>query len=270
METPVIYTETFQEEEEEEEEDSTDDEIDWLEYIYDDDDDEYTTDNSSEEPEYRPPYAGGGNNSSSISDEDSELECPPIHFQVEESDCDESLDWADHEDNITTTIVKQTPTTTPPIENKSLASATPVKFPSGYQRCVGCKYWFKQTTLYCNSCWKMKKDWLPDPPPPKSKLSRSKIKTARQKRTKQRGNRSDDTLSRSSSSSSNETEDPISAPRITLCMLCCTNPRNASLIHGQIGHQLCCYPCAKKLWKEQARCPVCRRKIEKVVKLIQN
>ena len=266
METPVIYTETFQEEEEEEE-DSTDDEIDWLEYIYDDDDDEYTTDNSSEEPEYRPPYAGGAI-SYSCSDEDSELECPPIHFQVEESDCDESLDWADHEDNITT-IVKQTPTT-PPIENKSLASgscATPVKFPSGYQRCIGCKYWFKQTTLYCNSCWKMKKDWLPDPPPPKSKLSRSKIKTARQKRTKQRGNRSDDTLSRSSS---NETEDPISAPRITLCMLCCTNPRNASLIHGQIGHQLCCYPCAKKLWKEQARCPVCRRKIEKVVKLIQN
>ena len=270
METPVKYTETFQEEEEEEkeeeeeEEDSTDDEIDWLvEYIYDDDDDDFTED-SSEEPEYRPPYAGG-NNSSSNSDEDSELECPPIHFQVEESDCDESLDWADHEDNITT-IVKQTPTT-PPIENKSLASATPVNFFSGYQRCVGCKYWFKQTTLYCNSCWKMKKDWLPDPPPPKSKLSRSKIKTARQKRTKQRGNRSDDTLSRSSS---NETEDPISAPRITLCMLCCTNPRNASLIHGQIGHQLCCYPCAKKLWKEQARCPVCRRKIEKVVKLIQN
>ena len=269
METPVIYTETFQEEEEEEE-DSTDDEIDWLvEYIYDDDDDDDFTEDSSEEPEYRPPYAGG-NNSSSSSDEDSELECPPIHFQVEESDCDESLDWADHEDNITT-IVKQTPTT-PPIENKFIASgscATPVNFFSGYQRCVGCKYWFKQTTLYCNSCWKMKKDWLPDPPPPKSKLSRSKIKTARQKRTKQRGNRSDDTLSRSSSSS-NETEDPISAPRITLCMLCCTNPRNASLIHGQIGHQLCCYPCAKKLWKEQARCPVCRRKIEKVVKLIQN
>ncbi len=154
------------------------------------------------------------------------------------------------------------------LSTTALASATPVKFPSGYQRCIGCKYWFKQIILlYCKSCWKMKKDWLPDPPPPKSKLSRSKIKTARQKRTKQGGNRSDDTLSRSSS---NETEDPISAPRITLCMLCCTNPRNASLIHGQIGHQLCCYPCAKKLWKEQARCPVCRRKIEKVVKLIQN
>ncbi len=159
---------------------------------------------------------------------------------------------------------------TPPIENKFIASvscATPVKFPSGYQRCLGCKYMFTKT-LYCNSCWKMKKDWLPDPPP-KSKLSRSKIKTARQKRTEQRDNRSDDTLS---CSNENETEDPISAPIITasLCMFCCTNPRNASLIHGQIGHQLCCYPCAKKLWKEQARCPVCRRKVEKIVKLIQN
>jgi hypothetical protein len=220
-----------------------------------------TTEDSSEEPKYRPPLAGGGNNNSSR-DEDSELECP-IHFQVEESDGGESVNWADHEDNITT-IVKQTP----PIENKFIASGScPVKFPSGcHEICLGCKYMFTQT-IYCNSCWKMKKYWLPDSPPPKFKLSRSKIKTARQKRTEQRDNnriRSDDTLS---GSNENETEDPISAQIImaSLCMFCCTNPRNASLIHGQIGHQLCCYPCAKKLWKEQARCPVCRRKVFLIV-----
>jgi len=53
-----------------------------------------------------------------------------------------------------------------------------------------------------------------------------------------------------------------------LCMFCCLRPKNASLIHGRLGHQVCCYPCAKKLWKKQARCPVCRRKIEKIVKII--
>jgi len=241
-----------------------------------------TTEDSSEDPKYRPPLTMGEGNNSSSSDEDSELSRPyslssECQCVIDDDDDDDTGSdgndnwgwWADHGDKMTT-VVKRTPTTTPPIENKFIASEIcPIKFPSdNYELCIGCKNMFT-TSIYCTSCWKMKKDWLPDPPPPKSKLSRSKIKTARQKRTKQRGNRSDDTLSRSSSSS-NETEDPISAPRITLCMLCCTNPRNASLIHGQIGHQLCCYPCAKKLWKEQARCPVCRRKIEKVVKLIQN
>ena len=153
-----------------------------------------TTEDSSEDPKYRPPLAGGGNNNSSR-DEDSELKCP---YSLS-NDGGESGNWgfwADHEDNITT-IVKQTPT--PPIENKFIGSgscATPVKFPSGYQRCIGCKYLLKQTTLYCNSCWKNKKYWLL--PPPKFKLSQSKIKAARQKRTEQRDNnriKSDDTLS---------------------------------------------------------------------------
>jgi len=53
-----------------------------------------------------------------------------------------------------------------------------------------------------------------------------------------------------------------------LCMFCCSRQKNASLIHGKLGHLVSCYPCAKKLWKEQARCPVCRRKIEKIVKII--
>lgn len=57
-------------------------------------------------------------------------------------------------------------------------------------------------------------------------------------------------------------------PPQQLCMLCCLRPKNASLIHGRIGHQVCCYPCGKKLWKKQSRCPVCRRKVEKIVKII--
>lgn len=64
---------------------------------------------------------------------------------------------------------------------------------------------------------------------------------------------------------SSRTDQPIS----NLCEFCCLRPKNASLIHGRLGHQVCCYPCAKKLWKKQARCPVCRRKVEKIVKIIQ-
>ena len=240
-----------------------------------------TTEDSSEDPKYRPPLTmGEGNNSSSSSsDEDSELSRPyslSSECQCVIDDDDTGSDgndnwgwWADHGDKMTT-VVKRTPTTTPPIENKFIASEIcPIKFPSdNYELCIGCKNMYT-TSIYCTSCWKIKKYCLP---PMRLKLSRSKIKAARQKRTEQRDNnriRSDDTLS---GSNENETEDPISAQIITasLCMFCCTNPRNASLIHGQIGHQLCCYPCAKKLWKEQARCPICRRKVEKIVKLIQH
>ena len=53
-----------------------------------------------------------------------------------------------------------------------------------------------------------------------------------------------------------------------LCLLCCHRTRNASLVHGRMGHLVCCYPCAKKLWKKQADCPVCRRKVEKIIKII--
>ena len=53
-----------------------------------------------------------------------------------------------------------------------------------------------------------------------------------------------------------------------LCLLCCHRTKNASLVHGRIGHQVCCYSCAKKLWKKRADCPVCRRKVERVIKII--
>ena len=53
-----------------------------------------------------------------------------------------------------------------------------------------------------------------------------------------------------------------------LCLLCCHRTKNASLVHGRIGHQVCCYSCAKKLWRKRADCPVCRRKVERVIKII--
>jgi E3 ubiquitin-protein ligase Mdm2 len=231
-------------------------------------DNEYEMD-STEELKDRPPQAGGGNNKSS--DEDSEIECQKTPIHVEESD-GESINWADNEDNMTIVKIKN------PIENKFIAStswvapahSTPSPPCLGYQKCLGCKD-IKTKGRYCESCWQMKKDWLPDPPKPHKRTKR----TSRRQRNEQRDKRTEfNTLhcSNKTADNSKDNSSPITTkpPMMTsLCMFCCTNTRNASLIHGQLGHQLCCYPCAKKLWKEQARCPVCRRKIEKIVKLIQ-
>ena len=51
-----------------------------------------------------------------------------------------------------------------------------------------------------------------------------------------------------------------------LCMLCLTRPKNASLVHGSTGHQVCCFKCGKRLRRRGRPCPVCRKKIQKVIK----
>ena len=75
------------------------------------------------------------------------------------------------------------------------------------------------------------------------------------------------------SSSSDEKADPPS-PKVELtdqatkdlCMICLSKPKEASIIHGKTGHQVCCYVCAKRLKKKGKSCPVCRRPITKVIK----
>ena len=65
---------------------------------------------------------------------------------------------------------------------------------------------------------------------------------------------------------SSETKDSESAFSPDLCVICLTQPRNASLVHGRTGHQVCCIGCAEKLKENKKKCPVCRRKIKLVVK----
>jgi len=53
-----------------------------------------------------------------------------------------------------------------------------------------------------------------------------------------------------------------------LCIICYARPKDTSFIHGNLGHQVCCYECGVKIWKTPGTCPVCRRKIEKIVRNI--
>ena len=77
------------------------------------------------------------------------------------------------------------------------------------------------------------------------------------------------------------TEDPPKRPKLctprkrtktnsesytNLCQICFSKPKEASLIHGKTGHQVCCYTCAKKLRRHGKPCPVCRRPIQRVIK----
>ena len=50
------------------------------------------------------------------------------------------------------------------------------------------------------------------------------------------------------------------------CVICLDKPRDASLIHGHTAHLVCCYECAIIQKATSNSCPVCRRRIQHVVK----
>lgn len=50
------------------------------------------------------------------------------------------------------------------------------------------------------------------------------------------------------------------------CIICLSQPKEATIVHGTTGHQSCCYRCACRLKRCRKPCPVCRRDIQKVVR----
>ena len=51
-----------------------------------------------------------------------------------------------------------------------------------------------------------------------------------------------------------------------MCVVCREWPRDASIVHEGTGHQVCCFTCANKLKSTKRKCPVCRQKIQMVIK----
>ena len=49
------------------------------------------------------------------------------------------------------------------------------------------------------------------------------------------------------------------------CLICLTEERNATIVHGETGHIACCLVCARILKARGDRCPVCRLPIDSVI-----
>ena len=76
-----------------------------------------------------------------------------------------------------------------------------------------------------------------------------------------------DILSHPSTPAKNTVTSTSSVPQSSdVCVICLTRPKEASIIHGNTGHQVCCYVCAKRLRHRKMPCPVCRRPISGVIK----
>ncbi|XP_009861372.2 E3 ubiquitin-protein ligase Mdm2 isoform X2 [Ciona intestinalis] len=70
--------------------------------------------------------------------------------------------------------------------------------------------------------------------------------------------------SETSSGSTSSMNEPSSFPG--LCNICRNNPNDATMVHGNNGHQFCCFRCAKRLKRKGKSCPVCRQPIMLVLR----
>ena len=57
----------------------------------------------------------------------------------------------------------------------------------------------------------------------------------------------------------------ISERGYEVCGICGVNPKNGVLIHGDTGHQFCCYECGKLLQRNRQPCPICVQEITHVI-----
>ncbi len=51
------------------------------------------------------------------------------------------------------------------------------------------------------------------------------------------------------------------------CVVCMANVRNAAFVHGEDSHVICCIECAAEIFKQGKSCPLCKRTIERVLKI---
>lgn len=105
------------------------------------------------------------------------------------------------------------------------------------KQCINCKKIMNTLLPRCKECWMIRKQWIPNRP----KKTRSKIQQIQESKA----------------------SEMLTNP----CQICFQREKNSILIHGKKGHQVACYPCAKRAWNTRSDCPICKRKIEKIVKI---
>lgn len=56
------------------------------------------------------------------------------------------------------------------------------------------------------------------------------------------------------------------ADATTVCLVCFAAIRNASFLHGDSTHTVCCVQCAEAIMARGGTCPLCRQQIERLIK----
>ena len=141
------------------------------------------------------------------------------------------------------------------------------------KKCCGCRVLLPSAYPYCKKCWNIRKEWIPERPKRKRTTDSVKArKRAKLMSTERSVSESLVECTQVKSTTVMEIKQQLAKQgepaAADLCTLCCQRDKNTLFVHGRIGHQLTCFPCAKRLWKKQAGCPACRRKISQIIKVI--
>uniref|UniRef100_S4RSA8 Double minute 2 protein n=1 Tax=Petromyzon marinus TaxID=7757 RepID=S4RSA8_PETMA len=163
-------------------------------------------------------------------------------------------------------------------------------------RCTECSETNHPMHGYCQRCWCLRKDWLPDAEALARDIDsddghdeidgrRSKKaaneddeyeKVYEKKSSKSEALQPADVVSAASSASASSAyqNDGRSGSGgannactlLDMCIICQHEPRSCTIVHGKTGHLVTCYMCAKKLKRRNKPCPVCRSPIQAVIK----
>ena len=124
---------------------------------------------------------------------------------------------------------------------------------SGHYRCTVCRAPSKMPS-YCLMCFHRKQAWVP---------ARRKVRAGK---LKGKGS------GRASSSVTADTSfcpSSAAAPKSQSCKICYNRLGNTAFLHGKLAHLVSCDQCAKRTWDKQAACPVCRRTVDRLVRVVQ-
>ncbi|KAG8223439.1 hypothetical protein J437_LFUL008523 [Ladona fulva] len=164
-----------------------------------------------------------------------------------------------------------------------------------YWTCLRCKCVNIPIPRYCSKCFLIRKTWFPPRPRPHKPRKKSNGSQRKWKKFDAAGSKvrvdsdseclssmdsmeysvnpkSESVSSMFNSEWSKECEDDsqitnvVSALNNDKCITCMERPKNAVFVHRTIGHLCCCYQCARKVWSNSGKCPVCNRKANCFVK----
>ena len=141
---------------------------------------------------------------------------------------------------------------------------------SKIETCVECGNCGSYPLKLCQSCWRARRNWFGSHTRKRKRKPRDSNKPAIEDSEfhSEKTKKQDCCIP---SAPSEKGKSPSHSLRNEdLCLFCCEKPKDASFVHGRVGHQVCCYPCAKKTWIKGHRCPVCKRTIEKIIKVVMS
>jgi hypothetical protein len=70
---------------------------------------------------------------------------------------------------------------------------------------------------------------------------------------------------KSSTSRMNQNQNRNTGVETLKCVVCLSSERNATIVHGETGHVVCCLVCSRILKARGDKCPVCRLNIDVVI-----